>query len=862
MSKLGAAPLTFSELWSRLEIGLEMIFSESVGITMKDWMTLYDSVHSFCTRAGRVAPTASGSSSSRPGTASRGSGGAGGARTPAPGAQLLGGDIYARFEEFLRQRAVGVCNAARSLRDEAVLEYYAAQWLRFSRATQRADRILAYINRFWVKREMDEGRADVFPISTLCLFTWRQFVFRPLEEILVSNLLSLIARDRDGEPIPADLAQHLIASLIALDHARPTAGSLQLYGLYNESFLKPFLAATEMYYYHETRKFLGENSLHDYLLKVRARFLEEKQRLRVYLHEPAEPSLLAVLTKTLIVDHQERLLQDLPLTLARFEEFADAHHQIDPPPSPPSSSAPSPSITLSTSSPCSSSSSSSGMGALFSFPVRFPADASLLDAIGFDQEQALQSTAAGCIHLFYLLQQRLSDEGLFPMRDILERHITQVGQKALRAVESDAIKDPVLFVNVCTVIIDRYLNVSRHLLAGDHAFLSSLDKAFRTFLNRNSIADKHPKTSMIAELLAQYADAALKKPSKLNPDEIQRERMLDRLIDLFNYLEPKDAFMTFYAKTLARRLIGGLSSGEHMENSLIGKLKQQCGYEHTSRLSRMVDDVAISGSLTKTFSDEASPSPTAPVECSFLIIARGIWPIKEHLSRCDMRFPAFLEEARTRFERFYTSKHSGRKLTWLHAISKGEVRCHITDRKYIFQCSALQMIILAFMGQAGQKTIVTFQAIHESTQIPEDQLAPVLKTLLRTRLVLCQPALASPISDFAADSLFKLNHRFQNNRINVNININLPKPKDNEADSETQRQIEEGRKLEIQACIVRIMKMRKVYDHRSLVQDVFQQLSRRFDPGVNRIKRCIDILIDKDFLERVAGTTDQYKYIS
>ena len=499
--------------------------------------------------------------------------------------------------------------------------------------------------------------------------------------------------------------------------------------------------------------------------------------------------------------------------------------------------------------------------------IRYPPDASLLDPFDFDREKTLQTTVSGCIHLFYLLQQRIGEEGLCPMRDIVEKHITQVGQKSLRALEADAVRDPVLFVNVCGNIVDRYMDASRHLLCGDHVFVSALDKAFRTFLNRNAITDKYQKTSMVAEILSQYADASLKKPSKLNPDELQREAMLERLFDLFHYLEPKDAFMTYYAKTLARRLIAGSSAGEHLENLLINKLKQQCGYEHTSRLSRMVDDVSISSVLTKAYHDDQTAAIThsgapASLECTFLVIARGIWPIKEHLSRCDMKLPQALEDPRQRFEQFYTMKHSGRKLTWLHAIAKGEVRCHITDRKYIFQCSAFQLVILACMGQAGQKTIMNFVSLRDQTGIPEDQLSPVLKTLLRTKLILCQPHLTPTASEFTPETLFKLNQKFTNARINVNININLPKPKESEGDSETQRQIEEGRKLEIQACIVRIMKMRKIYDHRSLVQDVFQQLSRRFDPGVNRIKRCIDILIDKDFLARVAGTTDQYKYLS
>lgn len=97
-------------------------------------------------------------------------------------------------------------------------------------------------------------------------------------------------------------------------------------------------------------------------------------------------------------------------------------------------------------------------------------------------------------------------------------------------------------------------------------------------------------------------------------------------------------------------------------------------------------------------------------------------------------------------------------------------------------------------------------------------------------------------------------------RVNVQ-NALVSREKDGE-DEELRRQIEESRRLEIQAGIVRIMKAQKKMEHRLLVLEVINQLRVRFEPTVPQIKRCIDILIEKEYLERVDSKGDSYRYLS
>ncbi|KAJ9460975.1 Cullin-1 [Diplonema papillatum] len=467
----------------------------------------------------------------------------------------------------------------------------------------------------------------------------------------------------------------------------------------------------------------------------------------------------------------------------------------------------------------------------------------------FDKDQVEEQ-----MRLFRLLEQ--SDGGLEPLRKLVEDRIDAEGKATIQRVRSEALRDPCVYVEAILQVYKKYAGMVRDIFENHQHFRAALDKGCRRFINKNAIATTSGAKS--ADLVAKYAHMLLKPSSKAAKQRSEQEldEALGEVLTIFNLLEDVDVFQKVYRDKLSNRLIQN-SYVQEQETLMITKLKVVCAYEYTYKLQQMFTDMEISKEINATYSEwsQATPLDDATVPHLTTNILKSVsWPQTWQPPRFIV--PPLIQKALDHFTTFYKERHQARSLSWQPSQSHGLLRANYLriGRRHDFQVTTQQAaVLLAFNNWAVATR--TLAELDVETKLGEKELDFCLQVLYR-----CGVLLSSTGSDFKRTS-FVLNEDFHSNSRKVQLNNVQYKEGQAAEDTATPKVIAEDRKYAIQAAIVRIMKDRKTIAHAILVQDVTAQLRGTFTPSNQDIKKNIENLIEKDYVERTSDGKS-YTYLA
>ncbi|KAL7885917.1 hypothetical protein AOLI_G00062120 [Acnodon oligacanthus] len=374
-------------------------------------------------------------------------------------------------------------------------------------------------------------------------------------------------------------------------------------------------------------------------------------------------------------------------------------------------------------------------------------------------------------------------------------------------------------------------------------FVNAMKEAFETFINK--------RPNKPAELIAKYVDSKLRAGNKEATDE-ELEKMLDKIMIIFRFIYGKDVFEAFYKKDLAKRLLVGKSASVDAEKSMLSKLKHECGAAFTSKLEGMFKDMELSKDIMVQFKQYMQcQNIPGNIELTVNILTMGYWPTYVPM---EVHLPPEMVRLQEIFKTFYLGKHSGRKLQWQSTLGHCVLKAEFKEGKKELQVSLFQTLVLLMFNEGEEFCL---EEIKLATGIEDSELRRTLQSLACGKArVLTKTPKSKDVED---GDKFSCNDDFKHKLFRIKINQIQMKETVEEQASTTER-VFQDRQYQIDAAIVRIMKMRKTLSHNLLVSEVYNQLKFPVKPA--DLKKRIESLIDRDYMERDKENPNQYNYVA
>jgi len=333
-------------------------------------------------------------------------------------------------------------------------------------------------------------------------------------------------------------------------------------------------------------------------------------------------------------------------------------------------------------------------------------------------------------------------------------------------------------------------------------------------------------------------------------------------------------FEKYYKQHLAKRLLLDRSVSDDAERQMIGKLKRECGSNFTSKLEGMFKDMGLSKNVMEEYkkylevhsinsyngnssnnvaSCNSSNNVNSNIELSVTVLTTGFWPTQAH-PPCTL--PADVLAESEMFKKFYLNNHSGRRLNFQTNMGTAEIRAFFVAKRHMLSVSTYQMCILLLYN--GEKTKFTFDEIKKASQIPIMDLKRQLMSLsLGKYKILKKEPFAKEFKD---TDTYAFNSKFKSNLFRIRVVAVSAQKESKEQTVKTRGKVDEDRKHQVEAAIVRIMKSRRKLSHNELIAEVTKQLQQRFLPSPVLIKKRIESLIEREYLERSAEQRSTYMY--
>ncbi|KZV24389.1 cullin-1 [Dorcoceras hygrometricum] len=713
--------------------------------------------------------------------------------------------LYEKYKEAFEVYITStVLPSLREKHDEFMLRELVTRWLNHKVMVRWLSRFFCYLDRYFIARRSLPALKEV---GLTC--------FRDMAKVngkVRGAIISLIDQEREGEQIDRALLKNVLDIFVEIGMGQMDE--------YENDFEEALLNDSAAYYSRKASTWILDDSCPDYMLKAEECLKREKDRVSHYLHSSSETKLLEKVQNELLSVYATQLLEkehsgchallrdDKVEDLSRmYRLFSKVPRGLEP------------------------------VANIFKRHVTAEGTALVKQA----EDAASNKKISDCCEVADLIQQTEKELCMFPLILPLQQkyNLDWSEKKDVVGLQEQ------IFVRRVIELHDKFMAYVNECFLNHTLFHKALKEAFEVFCNKGVAG------SSSAELLATFCDNILKKggSEKLSDEAI--EETLEKVVKLLAYIGDKDLFAEFYRKKLARRLLFDKSANDEHERSILTKLKQQCGGQFTSKMEGMVTDLTLARENQASFEEYLGNNLNVNpgIDLTVTVLTTGFWPSYKSF---DLNLPAEMVKCVEVFREFYQTKTKHRKLTWIYSLGT----CNINGK---FDPKTIELIVTTYQAATlllfNASDRLSYQEIINQLNLSDDDVVRLLHSLscAKYRILNKEPNTKT----ISPTDVFEFNSKFTDKMRRIKI----PLPPVDEK-KKVIEDVDKDRRYAIDASIVRIMKSRKVLGYQQLVMECVEQLGCMFKPDVKAIKKRIEDLITRDYLERDKENPNLFKYLA
>ncbi|ERS98969.1 hypothetical protein HMPREF1624_04164 [Sporothrix schenckii ATCC 58251] len=668
---------------------------------------------------------------------------------------------------------------------------------------------------------------------------------------LAAVVLDQINMDRDGEIVDRPLLRSCVAMLEALYE---TDEEQEDEKLYLTLFEPQFLQATTDFYKAECERLLRDGDTRVWLRQTRQRLREEHDRCGHTVSQETLQKTARVLEAELIAAHLEEFLA---MDGTGLKAMVDDERTDDL--------------------------------------------AILYDLVGrVESKQVVLRNA---------LQVRIIEMGVDVEKTLRETDFSVAGEAPLSA-SAQQTAAAIKWVNDILDLKDKFDRLWRDCFQQDLAIQSAIASSFTELFRL---------CTRSAEYVSLFIDDNFKRGLRGKSDA-EVDAALDKATVMVQHVTEKDMLERYYQKHLARRLLHNKSENPEAEKLMISRMQSELGKAFTSKFEGMFKDMATSEELTRDYAsyvqnlgstetaesstaddadgdgadgaDDGVGADTARIDLGVNVLTSNNWPpevmgrssqLEAGLSSAPAgcTYPPEIRRLQASFLKFYLRNRSGRVLSWVGSAGSADIRCVFPripghdkgplsrERRYEINAPTHGMIVLLLFNELparddGSTPALSFDEIQGRTNIPAADLTRALASLCIPPK--CRVLLKSPLTKtIKPTDTFAFNAQFASKSLKIKVPVinALSKVEGEDERKATEDKNNQTRSHTIDAAVVRIMKQRKELTHTALVTEVVTQLASRFRPEVAMVKKRIEDLISREYLERIEDSEPAaYRYVA